>query len=164
MIGFSKKQQRAAKCLPPVRLILYVFFLLLSLFSRAHVPVKLPCFYPACHSYGRRQREPDTGWLSLCSLFSQLQTRLWKTRKHRSEESNKTVHLKHIWTHLWMVYISIFKRQNTQEQVAKHTFITPVNIEPMQCIQSHRSKQKAGVEDTGCVSFVAFGEEWRRMG
>lgn len=56
-----------------------------------------------------------------------------------------------------------FKRENTQEQVAKHTFITPLNIEPIQCIQSHRSKQRAGVEETGCISIVAFGEERRRM-
>lgn len=28
------------------------------------IPVQLPCSYPECHSYGRRQREPSTGWLS----------------------------------------------------------------------------------------------------
>lgn len=61
------------------------------------------------------------------------------------------------------VYTSILKRENTQEEVAKRTFITPVNIEPMQCIQSHRSKQKAGVEEAGYVSIVAFGEEQRNM-
>lgn len=59
--------------------------------------------------------------------------------------------------------MSILKQENTQEQVAKHTFIMPINTEPMQCIQSHRSKQKAGVEDTGSVSIVAFGEKRRRI-
>lgn len=62
-----------------------------------------------------------------------------------------------------MIYMSILKRENTQEEVAKHSFITPINIEPMQCIQSHRSKQKAGVEDIGRVSTVGFGEERRTM-
>lgn len=56
-----------------------------------------------------------------------------------------------------------FNRKNTQEEVAQHTFITPVYIEAMQCAQSHRSKQKAGVEEAGCVRLVAFGEEQRNM-
>lgn len=60
-------------------------------------------------------------------------------------------------------YMSILKQEDTQEQVVKHTFIMPINMEPMQCIQSHRSKQKTGAEDTGYVSIVAFGEKLRRM-
>lgn len=28
------------------------------------LPVKLPCFFPECLPYGKRQREPYTGWLS----------------------------------------------------------------------------------------------------
>lgn len=55
-----------------------------------------------------------------------------------------------------------FNRKNTQEEMAEHTFIAAY-IEPMQCTQSHRSKQKAGVEEAGYVSLVAFGKEQRNM-
>lgn len=34
----------------------------------------------------------------------------------------------------------------------------------MQCIQSHGSKQKAGVEDTGSVTVVALGKESKGNG
>lgn len=46
----------------------------------------------------------------------------------------RTVHLQHIWFHFSMVYISILKERTHKNKWPKHTFITPVNIEPMQCI------------------------------
>lgn len=57
--------------------------------------------------------------------------------------------------------MSILKKENTQEGAVKHTFIMPINTELMQGIESHRPKQRAGVEDTGSVNSVAFGEKRR---
>lgn len=119
-----------------------------------NAPVQLPCSSPECHPYGKRQREPNTGWLSWYSLFFLLQTRLWNTHV-------MPLQITHGLNYEW--YMSIFKQENTQEQVVKHTFIMPINIEPMQCIQSHMSKQKTGVEDTSYISIVVFGENVRRM-
>lgn len=48
--------------------------------------------------------------------------------------------------------------------MTKHTFVTSINTESMQRTQSHRSKQKAGVEDKGRITVVALGKDSKESG
>lgn len=54
--------------------------------SSVTIPARLPCSCLECYLYGRRQHEPNTGSLSSCFLFSQRQTRLWNTQRHKYEK------------------------------------------------------------------------------